>query len=40
MLTKGVIVAEDAGFQEFADGILAVPQKLVIGVEEVPGEIV
>ena len=40
LLTKGVTVAEDASFQEFADGILAVPQKLVIGVEEVPGEIV
>ena len=40
LLTKGVTIAEDASFQEFADGILAVPQKLVIGVEEVPGEIV
>lgn len=39
LLTKGVTIDEDATFSEFAEAILNVPQKLVIGVQEVPGEI-
>lgn len=39
LLTKNVSVNEDATFQEFADAILNIPQEIVIGVEQVPGEI-
>lgn len=39
LLTKGVSIKEDASFAEFAEAILNIPQKLVIGVQEIPGEI-
>lgn len=39
LLTKGVNIREDATFAEFAQAILNIPQKLVIGVQEIPGEI-
>ena len=41
LLTKNVniTVAEDATFAQIRDAILTIPQKIVIGVEEVPGEI-
>ena len=39
LLTKSVSVNEDATFQEFADAILAIPQEIVIGVQQIPGEI-
>ena len=39
LLTKNVTVAESASFLEIQQAILAIPQKIVIGVEQVPGEI-
>lgn len=39
LLTKNVTVADDAAFVEMQQAILAIPQKIVIGVEQVPGEI-
>lgn len=39
LLTKGVEVNQDATFSQFREAILQIPQKLVIGVQEVPGEI-
>ncbi len=39
LLTKGVTVREDATFEEIYQAILAIPQKLVIGVQEIPGTI-
>ena len=39
LLTKNITVAEDATFEELQQAILAIPQKIVIGVEQVPGEI-
>ena len=39
LLTKGVSVDNDATFAELKDAILRIPQKLVIGVEQVPGTI-
>lgn len=41
LLTKNVntTVAQDATFIEIRDAILTIPQKIVIGVEEIPGEI-
>jgi len=39
LLTKNVSVNEDATFQEFADAILAISQEIVIGVQQIPGEI-
>ena len=39
LLTKNVTVADDAAFAELQQAILAVPQKIVIGTEQVPGEI-
>lgn len=39
LLTKGVSVSEDATFAEIREAILNVPQKIVIGVDQVPGEI-
>lgn len=39
LLTKNVTVAGDAAFVEMQQAILAIPQKIVIGVEQVPGEI-
>jgi len=39
LLTKNVTVNEDATFQEFADAILNIPQEIVIGVQQLPGEI-
>lgn len=39
LLTKGVSTNEDATFAQLADAILNIDQKLVIGVEEIPGTI-
>ncbi len=39
LLTKNVTVAENATFSDMQQAILAIPQKIVIGVEQVPGEI-
>lgn len=39
LLTKGVTINEDATFLQIRDAILAVPQQLLIGVQQVPGEI-
>ena len=39
LLTKNITVADDATFEEMQQAILAIPQKIVIGVEQVPGEI-
>lgn len=39
LLTKGMEVSQDATFSQFREAILQIPQKLVIGVQEVPGEI-
>ena len=39
LLTKNITVADDAAFEELQQAILAIPQKIVIGVEQVPGEI-
>ena len=40
LLTKGVSVSNDATFSEIKDAILAIPQQIVIGVEQIPGTIV
>ncbi len=37
LLTKGVSIEKDATFDEICNGILSVPQELVIGVQEIPG---
>ena len=39
MLTKGVATEEDATFAQIRDAILNIDQKLVIGVQELPGTI-
>lgn len=39
LLTKGVTAAEDATFAQLADAILQIEQKVVIGVQEIPGAI-
>ena len=39
LLTKGVFTNEDATFAQLAEAILNIDQKLVIGVEEIPGTI-
>lgn len=39
LLTKGVSVREDATFAEIYQAILNIPQKLVIGVQQIPGTI-
>lgn len=39
LLTKGVSIKEDATFDEICNGILSVPQELVIGVQEIPGTV-
>ena len=39
LLTKGVSTNEDATFAQLAEAILNIDQKLVIGVEEIPGTI-
>lgn len=39
LLTKGVTINEDATFLQIRDAILAVPQQLLIGVQQVPGKI-
>ena len=39
LLTKGVSADGDATFAELKDAVLRIPQKLVIGVQEVPGTI-
>lgn len=37
LLTKGVSCREDATFSEIYQSILAIPQEVVIGVQEIPG---
>lgn len=39
LLTKGIDMKADATFDEIYQGILAIPQQLVIGVQEIPGTI-
>ena len=39
LLTKGVSTNEDATFAQLAEAILNIDQKIVIGVEEIPGTI-
>lgn len=39
LLTKGVPIREDATFAEIYQAILDIPQKLVIGVQQIPGTI-
>lgn len=39
LLTKGVSIEKDATFDEICNGILSVPQELVIGVQEIPGTV-
>lgn len=39
LLTKGVAIAEDATFGQLMDAILRIEQKIVIGVQEIPGSI-
>lgn len=39
LLTKGINMKADAAFEEIYQGILAIPQQLVIGVQEIPGTI-
>lgn len=39
LLTKNVTINEDAAFQEIYDAILAVPQEIVLGEAQIPGEI-
>lgn len=39
LLTKGVSIREDATFAEIYQAILDIPQELVIGVQEIPGNI-
>ena len=40
LLTKGVAAEDDATFAELMDAILRIEQKIVIGVEQIPGHIV
>lgn len=39
LLTKDVIIDEDATFQEIYNGIISIPQQVVIGVDRIPGTI-
>ena len=39
LLTKNISIKEDASFEEIKQAILSIPQKIVIGVEETPGNI-
>ena len=39
LLTKNVVIDEDATFQEIYDGILRIEQQIVIGVDKIPGNI-
>ena len=39
LLTKNVVIDEDATFQEIHDGILSLQQEIVIGVDKIPGTI-
>ena len=39
LLTKNVVIDEDATFQEIHDGILSIQQEIVIGVDKIPGTI-
>lgn len=39
LLTKGVDLNEDATFAQIHDGILGIDQEIVIGVEQIPGDI-
>lgn len=39
LLTKGVTVKDDASFAQIRDAILSIDQKLLIGVQEIPGTI-
>lgn len=39
LLTKGVDCRSDATFREIADAILSIPQSIVIGTQQIPGEI-
>ena len=39
LLTKNVVIDEDATFQEIHDGILSMEQQIVIGVDKIPGTI-
>lgn len=39
LLTKGVSVNNDASFTEIKDAILNIPQQLLIGVQQIPGNI-
>lgn len=39
LLTKGIDIKSDATFEEIYQAILAIPQQLVIGVQEIPGMI-
>ena len=39
LLTEGVSVNEDATFTEIYEGIMNVPQEIVLGVQQIPGEI-
>lgn len=39
LLTKGVDCRPDATFREIADAILSIPQSIVIGTQQIPGEI-
>ena len=39
LLTKNVVIDEDATFQEIHDGILSIEQEIVIGVDQIPGTI-
>ena len=39
LLTKNVVIDEDATFQEIYDGILKIEQEIVIGVDKIPGTV-
>ena len=39
LLTKDVVIDEDATFQEIHDAILSIDQEIVIGVDQIPGTI-
>jgi len=39
LLTKGVSVEEDAAFAEIRDAILGIEQEIVLGVQELPGNV-
>ncbi|MFI3213246.1 MAG: hypothetical protein R3Y24_07875 [Eubacteriales bacterium] len=39
LLTKNVVIEEDATFEEIKNAILSIPQELLIGVQELPGTI-